>query len=187
MSDAASEHLSDEQIEEALDDAVRQEPALMAVLDKAIEDGETHPKVAKTTGKGSGITPGRWGDMNYHEAALKSAQVRREKAAEKVRNAVLGKAVAQLKIKNAPSRDQLRETSAAVIFDLGHRILSGDLPVTNASTAAKVIDTFFNILRLESGQSTANVEHLSAEEKRKMIVEMQQAAQERKAALDMPK
>lgn len=132
-------------------------------------------------------TPGKWGGLTPQEAAIKSHQARRERALEILRDSELAKAISNHKVINAPSRDELRGVAAAVIFDLGHQILAGTLPVKNAGTAAKVIDTFFNILRLESNQSTANVEHLSIEEKRKMIQEMRDAAQERKAQiLDLP-
>lgn len=128
-----------------------------------------------------------FGGMDPREAGRKGVEARRQKAIERQRDKTLVKQAAELKVKNAPSRDALKGVAAAVLFDIAERILAEDIEVRTAREAASVADVFFNILRLESGQSTANVDHLTAEEKLARIKEMQQVARERTGGvIDVP-
>lgn len=130
---------------------------------------------------GAVVISGPFGGLTSKEAAARSVEVRRQNALERLRDAELTKQAAQLKIKNAPAREELKGAAAAVLFDIAEKILAGDIPVRNAREASSVIDSFFNVLRLESGQSTANVEHLTFEDKMNMVREMQAAARDRQA------
>lgn len=123
---------------------------------------------------------------NAREMARRSAEVRQARKEELKRDKELRKEALELRIRNAPSREDLKGAAAAVLFMLTEKLLLEEIPINNARELANVSDTFFNILRLESGQSTSNVEHLTGEEKIAMIREYQQAAQARRDALTPP-
>lgn len=123
---------------------------------------------------------------NAREMALRSAAAKRERKEELKRDKELRKEMLESRIKNAPSREEMKGAAAAVIFMLTEKLLLEEIPINNARELSNVADTFFNILRLESGQSTSNVEHLTGEEKIAMIREYQQAAQARRDALTPP-
>lgn len=122
-----------------------------------------------------------FGGLDPREAGRRGVEKRRQNALERQRDKTLVKQAAELKIKDAPSRDSLKGSAAAVLHDIAYRILADDIPINTAREAASVADVFFNILRLESGQSTANVEHLSSEEKMAQIKAMQDAVRARQA------
>lgn len=183
MPDVDNDPLSDED-RSAIDRAMRDDPHSARVLDEALEEIERSPQAERARRNvANGITPGRFGGMTPSEAAHKSAEVRRNNALERVRDHILGTAVARLKVRNAPTRDELKGVAAAVIFQEATKILADPNYVRNAHQSARVIEVFFTILRLESNQSTANVEHLTAEEKIAMVKELRETIAERAGAL----
>lgn len=145
-------------------------------LSEVVSDG------AEVVSIDGGKKKGPFGGLDHMEAARRSVEKRRQNAVERERDAALRREGADMKIKNAPSREVLKGAAAAVLFEVAEKILVGEIPINTAREAASVADTFFNILRLESGQSTSNVEHLTHDEKLARIKEMQEEARKRAAA-----
>lgn len=127
------------------------------------------------------------GKLSAKEAAAKSVEVRRQKAAQRAREAKVVKVASNLKIKEAPSREELKGAALSVVHEAARMFLAD--PEKYARTGrelASVASVFFEILRLESNQSTSNVEHVSTEDKIRAIKEMQDDARRRAAANDAP-
>lgn len=90
--------------------------------------------------------------------------------------------IRKLRLADMPPRSELARYAEGVLFMIADKVLNEEIEIRSPREAAATADTFFNILRLESNQSTTSVEHLTHEEKRQRILEIQDEVAKRRAA-----
>ena len=108
------------------------------------------------------------------EAAQRSVQARRDKAALKKREN--DSLAAHLRTLRASfERDDLGPSAAAMAQHLMSQVITGLIPVRNGAEAAELIRCGVDIARLEAGQNTSQTAHIafSAEQVQARLAELQ--------------
>lgn len=91
------------------------------------------------------------------------------------------KEIADAAIGDLPKKKDLGALAAAVVGDMGRRILSGAIRVDTTKDAAHAAQIFFNIARLEAGESTTSVgQPLTKEERTALIADIREKVNERR-------
>ena len=112
------------------------------------------------------LQPFTKGDPRAVAAGKKSAETRRAKreatAIVKVRDADQGAELIDTLVTRY-ERDKMGASAAAAVQHLIANVISGAVPIKDATDAANLIKVLFDVARLEEGQSTSNVLHGSVQ------------------------
>lgn len=80
-------------------------------------------------------------------------------------------------------RDKLASIMLAGAQRIAIEVLTGNIPVRNATDAAAAINSMVNVARLEMGESTSNTANLTTEEQLARVRALRTAAQDREKEL----
>ncbi len=112
------------------------------------------------------LQPFKKGDNRASEMGKRGAEARKAKreaaALVTVKDATTGAELVAT-LTSRYDRATLGEVSAAAVQHLIANVISGAVPIKDATDAANLIKVLFDVARLEEGQSTSNVLHGSVQ------------------------